>query len=118
MLEFLEFLRNDDDRFVELAAEKRNPNKCRVLVAVADDQTFRVLMHGQRRNQFGFAAGFETKMKLPARIDDFFDHFTQLIDLDRENAPILIAITKLRHCALKRAVNRFNAVSQQILKPD
>src|SRR5438034_6715940 len=118
LLKLLEFLRNNDDRFIKLATEERNPNKSRILVAVANDQTLRVLMHGKRCNQFRFTARFETKMELLARVDDFFDHFAQLIHLDRENAAILIVITELRHGALKRAVNRFEAVPQQILKPD
>src|SRR5437667_12850658 len=112
LFELLEFLRNNDDRFVKLAAEERNPNKSRILVAVANDQTLRVLMHGKRCNQCRFTARFETKMELLARVDDFFDHFAQLIHLDRENAAILIVITELRHRTLKCAVNRFDPVPQ------
>src|SRR5437773_9580401 len=79
LFELLEFLRNNDDRFVKLAAEERNPNKSRILVAVANDQTLRVLMHGKRCNQFRLTARFEIKMELLARVDDFFDIFAELL---------------------------------------
>ena len=92
--------------------------KARILVAVADDKALGVLVHRQRGDQFRFAARFETKMKLLAGIDDLLDHFAQLIDLDRKNAAIFVAITELRDRVLKRAVDRFDAVPQQILKAD
>ena len=73
-------------------------------------------MHRERGDQFRFAARFETEMKLLAGVDDLFDHFAQLIDLDRENAAILIFVIEFRHRILKRAIDRFDAVSQQILE--
>ncbi len=75
-------------------------------------------MHGEGRDQFRFAAGFETEMKSFAGIDDFFDHLAQLIDLDREHAAVGIAIAELGNRRFKRAVDRFDPVAQQILKPD
>ncbi len=57
-------------------------------------------------------------MKRLACIDDFLNHFAQLIDLDRENAPIFVAITELRNRRLKDTVNRFDPVPQQILESD
>jgi bifunctional DNase/RNase len=53
---------------------------------------------------------------LRARIDDFFDHFPQLIDLDRKNAAIPVLVTEFGHRILERAVDRFHTVAQQILK--
>ena len=72
-----------------------------ILVAVADDETFGVLVHRKRGDQFRLASGFESKMKLFAGIDDFFDDFAQLIDLDRKNAAILILVTELSDRALE-----------------
>src|SRR5207248_6016340 len=60
----------------------------------------------------------QSEVKLQAGIDNLFDDFAQLVDLDRENASIFIAITELRHRGLKGAINRFDAVPEQILKPD
>ena len=118
LIEFLEFLRDDDHRFAKLPSEQRDPNKCGILIAVADDETLGVFMHRQCRDQLWLAARFQSEMKSLAGIDNFLNHFTQLIDLDRKNAAILIAITELLDRVLKHAVNRFNAVPQQILKPD
>ena len=118
LLEFLEFLDHDDDGLAELATEQRDANESAVLVAVADDEALRVLVHRERSDQFRFAARFETEMKFLAGVDDLFDHFAQLIDLDRENAAILILVTEFGYRILKRAVDRFDAVPQQILKPN
>ena len=97
MLEFLEFFDDDDDRFAQLAAEQGDADEGAILVAVANDEALRVLVHRQRGDQFRLAARFETEMKLLAGVDDLFDHFAQLIDLDRKNAAILVAITEFLH---------------------
>src|SRR5207249_9829714 len=115
LLKLFQFCNNNDDRFTEFAAEERNANERGIFIAVADDQTFRILVHGERGDQFGLAAGFETEMKLLAGVDNLFDNFAQLVDLDREDAAILVAITELRHRSLKCAVDRFDAVPQPIL---
>ena len=96
LLKLFQFFDDNDDRFAEFAAKQRNANESGIFVAVADDQALRVLVHGERGDQFRFAAGFEPEVKLLAGIDNLFDDFAQLIDLDRENAAILIAITELQ----------------------
>ena len=95
---------------------QRDADEGAILVAVANDQALRVLVHGERRDQFRFAAGFESEMKLLPGIDDLFDDFAQLIDLDRKNAAIIVAITEFGHRGLEGAVDRFDAMPQQILK--
>ena len=100
-----QFFRDDDDRFAKFAAKQRDANESGIFVAVADDQALVVFLHGKCGNQLRFAARLEPEMKLFARIDDFLDHLAQLIDFDGKNAAILIAITKLRDRALKRAIN-------------
>src|SRR6266849_6004037 len=64
LLKLFEFLDDDDDQFSEFATEQRNPNEGFVLVTVANDQTLRVLVHRERGDQFRFAAGFESEVKL------------------------------------------------------
>ena len=91
LLKLLEFLHHDDDRLAELAAEQRDADEGLILVAVADDQALRVLVHGEGRDQFRLAARFESEMKLLPGVDDLFDHFAQLVDLDRKNAAIIIS---------------------------
>src|SRR5437870_10376492 len=118
LLEFFQLFGNNDDRFAKFPTEKCNANESWIFVAVADDQALRILLHRERGDQFRFAARFEAKVKLLACVDDFFDHFAQLIDLDRKNAAIFVLITELRHRRPKDTINRFDAVPQQILKSD
>src|SRR5260370_21823945 len=75
-------------------------------------------MHGQRSDQLWFASSFKAKMKLFAGIDDLLDDLTQLIDLNRKNAAVLIFVIELSDRILKRAVDRLDAVTQQVLKPN
>jgi len=105
LLQLFQLFCNDDYRFAKPASKERSADESAIFVAVADDQTLGVLLHGKRRNQLRFAACFEPKMKLFAYIDDFLDHLAQLIDFDRKNAAIFIAITELRDGVLKRAIN-------------
>src|SRR4051794_11373998 len=57
-------------------------------------------------------------MKFLPGIDDFFDHFTQLIHLDRKDAAVNAAVTELRDGVLEGAIDGGDAVAQQVLKPD
>ena len=118
LLELFEFLGNDDHLLAELATEQRDADERRVFVAIANDETFGILVHRQCGDQFRLASGFETKMKLLAGIDNFFNDFAQLINLDRKNTAILILVTELRYRLLKCAVYRFDTVTEQILKSD
>ena len=94
-----------------------DPDKCAVLVPVANDQALRIFVHRQRRHQLRLAPSFEPEMKLLARIDNFFDHFAQLIDLDRKNTAIVVAIAELGDRRLKCAIDRFHAVPEQVREP-
>ncbi len=74
-------------------------------------------MHRQCRHQFRFASSFQPEMKLLASIDNFFNHFAQLIDLDRENTAILVPIAEFSDRRLKCPIDRFHAMPEQVLKP-
>src|SRR5213595_1069641 len=118
LLQFFQLFDHDDDLFVEFTPQKRDPNKSRILVAIANDQALRVLVHGQGRDQLRFASGLQAKVKRLAGIDDLLDHFTQLIDFDRENAAVFSAVIEFRDRVFESAVNGFDAVPEQILKAD
>src|SRR5438132_14304691 len=105
LLQLFQFFRDDNDRFAKFAAKQRDANESGIFIAVADDQTLRVFLHGERSNQLRFAACFEPKMKLFACGDNFLDNLAQLIDFNGKNATILIAITEFRDRALKSAIN-------------
>ena len=118
LLQLLDFLDHDDDRFAEPPAEHGRADVSAILVAVADDQTLQVLVHGEGGDQFRFRPGLEAKMKLLARVHDLFDDFAQLVDLDRKNAAVVVLVTEFAHRALEGAVDRMDAVTQEILEAD
>ena len=57
-------------------------------------------------------------MKRLSGVDDLLDHFTQLINLDRENAAVIAAVLEFGNRVVKSAVDRFDAMPEQILKAD
>ena len=84
--------------------KQRILNELGVLVPVANDDALRVVVDGKGGKQLGLAAGLDSKMVRQPGIDDLLHHFPQLIDLDREYPPVLIAIAELRDRRLKRLV--------------
>src|SRR5205823_12839763 len=118
LLQFFQLFNHADDLFVAFTPQKRDPNKSRILVAIANDQALRVLVHGQGRDQLRFAARLQAKVKHLAGIDDLLDHLAQLIDFDRKNAAVFSAVVKFCDCVFESAVNGFNAVAEQVLKAD
>src|SRR6266480_2427737 len=47
LLQFFQLLNYNDDLFVQFAPQQRDSNKSRILVAIANNQTLRALVHGQ-----------------------------------------------------------------------
>src|SRR5262245_54100113 len=117
LFQFLQFFDNYHDRLAETTAKHGRPDKGSVLVAVANNKALGVLVHRKRGDQLRLAARFKTEMKLRTSVDNLFDHLAQLIHLDRKDAAILVAITELLHGRVKGAVDRFDPMAQQILKP-
>src|SRR4029077_9201651 len=105
LLKFFQFFSDDNDRFTKFSAKQRNANKSGIFIAIANDQTLGVFLHGECSNELRFTACFEPKMKLFACVDNFLDDLAQLIDFDRKNSAILIAITEFRDGALKCAID-------------
>src|SRR4029077_11005012 len=95
LLEFFEFLGNDDHLLTELTTQQRDADERRVFVAIANNETFGILVHRQRGDQFRLTSRLETKMKRLTGIDNFFNDFAQLINLDRKDTAILILVTEL-----------------------
>ena len=62
-------------------------------------------MHRERGNEFGFAPGFKSEVKLLASIDNLFDDFAQLINFNRKDTAILAAIAELADRSLKREID-------------
>ncbi len=102
----------------QLGAESAILMKFAVLVTVANDQAADLILQRQPSEQLRLAADFEAEVVRLARIEDFFDHFAELIHFDGEDAAIFSLITVLRDGVAKGEVDRFYAVAQNILKTD
>src|SRR6266516_3216505 len=51
LLQLFQFFSDDNDRFAKFAAKQRDANESGIFIAVADDQTLGVFLHGERSNQ-------------------------------------------------------------------
>jgi hypothetical protein len=114
--ELFEFLDDEDHLLPELAPEQRVLHEGRVLVAVANDQRFRVVVHRERREQFRFAARFDAEVIRAARVHDLLHDLAQLVHLDWKDAAIAVAILVLIDRRLEGFVDRLDAMPQQVLK--
>ena len=114
----LELLDDHDDFLAELAPEQGILHEERILVAVADDEALGVAMDGQRGDQLGLAAGLDAEMERRAGIHDLLDHFAELVDLDREDAAIGVAIIRLGDGVGEGLIDRLHAMAEEILKAE
>src|SRR6267378_6889024 len=73
LLKLFEFFGNNDHLLVELATKERDADEGRVFIAITNDETFGILVHCERSDQFRLASGFKTEVKLLTGIDNFFD---------------------------------------------
>ena len=117
MDEFLQLFHDKDHRFPELAAKQGISNKVRVFIAVADDEAFRVCVHGQRGKQLGLAAGFDAKMPWRPGIKNLLYNFAQLVDFDGKNPAVHATVPHLGNRLSKRKVNRLHTIAEQIVEP-
>ena len=118
LAQFLDLLDDHDDLLAELAAKECGLDVNSVLVTVADDDAIRVTVDRDGSEKLRLAAALQPEMKFRARVEDFFHHLAELVDLDREHAAIRLLVTGLGDGAGKRAADRLHAVAQQILEPD
>src|SRR5438552_16844721 len=116
LLQLLQLLGHKNRLFAEFAPEESDADEGWIFVTVANNEALRILVHGERGDQLGFASGFQTKMELFTCFDDFLDHFPKLIDFDGEDAAITAPIVKFRARGFKGPVDTHDAMTKQILK--
>src|SRR5438477_2704298 len=116
LLQFFQLLHHKNHLLAQFAPEQRDADEGWIFVTVANNETLRILVHGEGGDQLGFASGFEAKMVLFTRIDDFLDYFPKLIDFDGKNAAIAAPIIKFRDGGFKGPVDALDAMTKQILK--
>ncbi len=88
-----------------------------VFEAVADDGRF-VIGDGQHGQEFGLRAGFKAEVIGAAELEDFFDHLTLLIDLDRVNAAIAALVAVLADGVVEGLMHLAQAVLEDVRKTD
>ena len=116
LLQFLDLLDHDDDRLAQPPPEHGGADVSAIFVAVANDQALQILVHGQGRDQLRLRPRLEAEMILLSRVHDLLDHLAQLIDLDREDTAVMIAIAEFANRTLESEIDGSHAVAQQILK--
>ena len=115
--QLLQFFDHQHHLLAQLRAHQRASNKGLVLKPIANDQATRLIQQRQCGVQLRAATHFQAKIKRPAGIDDFFHHFTQLIDLHREHPAISAAVSVPVDGLAKRAVDGLHTMAHDILKP-
>jgi hypothetical protein len=75
-------------------------------------------MHGQAGEDLRLRADLDAVVKRTAGVEDLLDHFAELIDLQRKDGAIDAAVVVLADGALERAVERLDAMAEEILKAD
>ena len=102
----------------ELGAQQGHADERGVLVAVADDEAAHLALQGQAGEQLRFAAHFQAEIERLAGIQDFLHHLAQLVDLDREHAPVTALVIELGDGVAEGGVDGLHPVPQDVLKPD
>ena len=94
---------DDDDLAPELLGEQRGLDVGPVLVAVAEDQGFGVVVQGERDQQLGLAARLDPEVEGAPVLDELLDDVALLVDLDRVDAAVAALVVVLDDRLLERA---------------
>ena len=94
------------------------PDEGFVLVAVADQQGFRVVHDGEDGVQLRLGPGFEADVVRPAEFYDFFHHLALLVHLDRVDAVVLAFVVVFLDGVLENGGQAVDAGAQNIGEPE
>jgi len=114
VLELRRLLDDEDDGLAHLRREQRGLDVLLVLVAVADDERFVVLMDRHDGEELGLATGLEAVVERAAELDDLFDDGAVLVDLDRIDAAVLTFVVVLLDRAVERRAEQLDARLQDV----
>jgi hypothetical protein len=87
--QFVELLDDQEDPLAHLLGQQRQLDEVLVLVAVAHDQGFGVVLDGQHGVEFGLGSRLEADVELLAVLHDLFQHRALLVDLDGVHVEVL-----------------------------
>jgi hypothetical protein len=109
---------HDDDLAPELLGQHRRLDVGAVLVPVADDQRFRVLLQGERDQELRLAARLQAEVEGPAVFDQLLDDVALLVDLDRVDAAIAALVVVLGDGLLEGAAELLDARAEDVGEAD
>ena len=104
--------------FAEFSAKKGGSDELGVLVAVADQEAFRIAVVGEAGKEFRLAADFKSEVKGFACVEDLFHNLSHLVDLDWENAAVGAFVAGGFDRFGKSFVDGADAVTKEIVKAD
>ena len=117
-LELVHAVDDDDHLAAELLRQQRRLDVGAVLVAVAEDERFGVVLQRQRDQQLGLGAGLEAEVEGPAVLDQLLDHVALLVHLDRVDAAVGALVVVLGDRLLERAEQLLDAGAQDVGEAD
>jgi hypothetical protein len=118
VVELGELFDHDDDLLAQLAAEEGEADVIVILVAVADDQALRALVHREGDHELRLGAGLKAVGVVLAGGDDLVDDLAQLVDLDGEDAAVGAGVALLLDGLPEHLVELGDAVAEQVLEAD
>src|SRR5205085_11878205 len=112
------FLEDRNDICSEELPDEKEPHHRPIFVAIADKQSAVIFEMRKRSNQLRFRSTFEAKTKGPACLQNFLDHFVELIHFNGINADISIPIFGFFDGLAKSGIQLGHARAEKILKTD
>ena len=105
---------DNENLLAHFLCEESKFDKVFVLVAVADDQSVRVLHVRKNRMEFRLGTCFKTNVELGTVTHHFFQDRTLLVHLDREDAVMATLVAIFSRRLREALVNLFDAAVQNI----
>src|SRR3989441_1129509 len=105
LLQLLQLLNDHDDFLAQLDPHQRHADEDGVFVTVADDEAVRIGLEREAREQFRLAADFQTEPVGFAGVENFFNDFAQLIDLDGKHAAVFALVVEFGDGTAERFVD-------------
>ena len=117
-IELRDFFEDQHDLLLHPDAVQGHADQGVVLVSVADDERVGGEVRADRGEQLRFGSRFEAVTVGTAGLDDLFDHDPLLVDLDREDAAVDVAVLELFDRASERVVQVGHCRGEDLREPD
>jgi hypothetical protein len=89
-----------------------------ILVAVADQQSFRIVEQGQGDQQLGLAARLQAEVPAPATLHQLLHHMALLIAFDRKHSLVATFVSVLGDGPLKGGMQPLQTILEDVVEAD